>query len=137
MKEWSKLKKAVVISAAGIFGLVGLGAAFGSNTNNNVGSPPSPTPTSVQGVGTNTKPQVEPVPEPPPPPPPVPEPTPPPPPEPQANCVAGYEPCIEPGSDVDCASGSGNGPRYVTGPVYVTGSDPYDLDRNNDGVGCE
>ena len=48
----------------------------------------------------------------------------------------GYNPCIEPGPDVDCAGGSGNGPRY-TGPVTVTGSDPYDLDRDGDGRGCE
>jgi hypothetical protein len=39
--------------------------------------------------------------------------------------------------DIDCAGGSGNGPRYVQGPVEVTGSDPYDLDRDGDGIGCE
>jgi hypothetical protein len=55
---------------------------------------------------------------------------------PAADCQ-GYDPCLPPGDDVDCAGGSGNGPRYVDGPVYVTGSDPYDLDRNGDGVGCE
>lgn len=49
----------------------------------------------------------------------------------------GYSPCIPPGPDVDCAGGSGNGPRYVSGPVYVTGSDPYGLDSDGDGVGCE
>jgi hypothetical protein len=54
-----------------------------------------------------------------------------------ANCTPGYSPCIPPGSDVDCAGGSGNGPRYVDGPIYVTGSDPYDLDRVGDGVACE
>ena len=27
-------------------------------------------------------------------------------------------------------------PRYVNGPVYVTGSDPYGLDSDGDGVGC-
>jgi hypothetical protein len=53
------------------------------------------------------------------------------------SCTPGYRPCIPPGPDVDCAGGSGNGPRYVVGPVYVTGSDPYDLDRDGDGVGCE
>jgi hypothetical protein len=53
------------------------------------------------------------------------------------NCTAGYSPCIPPGSDVDCAGGSGNGPRYVDGPVYITGSDPYGLDADGDGVGCE
>jgi hypothetical protein len=49
----------------------------------------------------------------------------------------GYDPCIEPGDDVDCAGGTGNGPRYVDGPVSVTGDDPYGLDSNYDGVGCE
>jgi hypothetical protein len=49
----------------------------------------------------------------------------------------GYDPCLEPGPDVDCEGGSGNGPRYVEGPVYVDGSDPYGLDGNYDGVGCE
>lgn len=53
------------------------------------------------------------------------------------NCTSGYSPCIPVGSDVDCAGGSGNGPRYVSGPVYVTGSDPYDLDRDGDGIACE
>ncbi|TNY31687.1 hypothetical protein FHY64_14845 [Pelagovum pacificum] len=45
--------------------------------------------------------------------------------------------CVPIASDVDCAGGSGNGPAYVRGPVYVIGRDIYDLDRNNDGVGCE
>ncbi len=39
--------------------------------------------------------------------------------------------------DVDCAGGSGNGPAYVRGPVYVVGTDIYDLDRDGDGVGCQ
>lgn len=51
------------------------------------------------------------------------------------NCQ-GYDPCLLPGYDVDCRGGSGNGPRY-SGPVRVTGSDPYDLDRDGDGFGCE
>lgn len=69
---------------------------------------------------------------------PAPEPAPPPAPEPPPSndCTPGYDPCIPPGSDVDCAGGSGNGPRYVEGPVYVTGSDPYGLDGNHDGVAC-
>lgn len=53
------------------------------------------------------------------------------------NCTPGYSPCLPPASDYDCAGGSGNGPKYVQGPVYVTGSDPYGLDRDHDGVGCE
>lgn len=52
------------------------------------------------------------------------------------NCTAGYSPCLPPASDYDCAGGSGDGPKY-TGRVTVTGSDPYDLDSDNDGVGCE
>jgi endonuclease YncB( thermonuclease family) len=52
------------------------------------------------------------------------------------NCQ-GYSPCLTPGGDVDCAGGEGNGPRYVDGPVSVNGSDPYDLDRDGDGVACE
>ncbi|HEX4726542.1 MAG TPA: hypothetical protein VH298_02015 [Jatrophihabitans sp.] len=56
---------------------------------------------------------------------------------PAQDCTPGYSPCIPPGPDVDCAGGSGNGPRYVQGPVYVTGNDPYGLDSDHDGVGCE
>ena len=55
---------------------------------------------------------------------------------PAQDCTPGYSPCIPQGSDVDCEGGSGNGPRYV-GRVTVTGSDPYGLDRDNDGIGCE
>jgi endonuclease YncB( thermonuclease family) len=49
----------------------------------------------------------------------------------------GYSPCLPPGADVDCAGGSGDGPRYVNGPVSVRGTDPYGLDSDGDGVGCE
>jgi hypothetical protein len=52
------------------------------------------------------------------------------------NCTPGYSPCLPPASDYDCRGGSGDGPEY-SGPVRVTGSDPYDLDRDGDGVGCE
>lgn len=55
----------------------------------------------------------------------------------EQECTPGYDPCIPPGPDVDCAGGSGNGPRYVEGPIRVTGSDPYGLDRDGDGIGCE
>jgi endonuclease YncB( thermonuclease family) len=55
----------------------------------------------------------------------------------ERRCTAGYSPCVPPGPDVDCRGGSGNGPRYVDGPVRVTGSDPYELDSDGDGVGCE
>jgi cytoskeletal protein RodZ len=53
------------------------------------------------------------------------------------NCTPGYDPCIPPGPDVDCAGGTGNGPRYVQGPITVTGSDPYRLDADHNGIGCE
>ncbi|ABK71922.1 excalibur calcium-binding domain-containing protein [Mycolicibacterium smegmatis] len=39
--------------------------------------------------------------------------------------------------DVDCAGGNGNGPEYVSDPVYVVGPDEYELDRDGDGVACE
>lgn len=45
--------------------------------------------------------------------------------------------CVPIASDVDCQGGSGNGPAYVQGPVQVVGTDIYDLDRDNDGIGCE
>lgn len=53
------------------------------------------------------------------------------------GCTPGYSPCIPPGPDVDCEGGGGNGPRYVQGPVTVTGSDPYGLDADGDGIGCD
>jgi hypothetical protein len=67
---------------------------------------------------------------------PAPKPPPPPPPPGGENCQ-GYDPCLPPGDDVDCAGGSGDGPRYVNGPVRVTGSDPYGLDGDGDGIACE
>lgn len=53
------------------------------------------------------------------------------------ECDPNYDPCVPIASDVDCAGGSGNGPEYVTGPVRVTGTDIYGLDRDGDGVACE
>lgn len=41
------------------------------------------------------------------------------------------------GGDYDCAGGSGNGPNYVDGPIHVGSSDPYGLDADGDGIGCE
>ncbi|WP_281369523.1 PASTA domain-containing protein [Nocardioides pelophilus] len=55
---------------------------------------------------------------------------------PPQNCTPGYDPCLTPASDYDCAGGSGDGPKY-TGFVRVTGYDPYDLDADGDGVACE
>lgn len=45
--------------------------------------------------------------------------------------------CVPVASDVDCSSGSGNGPEYVVGPVEVVGPDEYGLDRDGNGIGCE
>jgi hypothetical protein len=72
----------------------------------------------------------------PPPPPPPPTTTTEPPPEP--DCHPNYDPCLDPNaSDYDCEGGEGDGPKY-TGPVTVKGgSDPYDLDRDGDGTGCD
>ncbi|WP_433307667.1 G5 domain-containing protein [Actinoplanes sp. CA-030573] len=53
------------------------------------------------------------------------------------GCNPNYSPCVPIASDVDCAGGSGNGPVYVDGPIQVIGSDPYDLDRDGDGVACD
>ena len=58
-------------------------------------------------------------------------------PKPTNNCHPSYSGCLKMNAgDYDCAGGSGNGPNY-TGPVQVNGSDPFDLDRDNDGWGCE
>ena len=68
------------------------------------------------------------------------QPEPPPSPEPRnagPDCTPGYDPCLPNyGDDYDCAGGSGDGP-YFSGKVYVSGSDPYKLDGNRDGLGCE
>jgi hypothetical protein len=54
------------------------------------------------------------------------------------QCHPNYDPCLDPNaSDYDCAGGLGDGPKY-TGPVTVKGgSDPYDLDRDGNGTGCD
>lgn len=52
------------------------------------------------------------------------------------NCTEGYSPCLPPAPDYDCAGGTGDGPKY-TGLVRVYGFDPYGLDADNDGYGCE
>jgi hypothetical protein len=58
-------------------------------------------------------------------------------PPPTEDCTPGYDPCLTPASDYDCEGGSGDGPEYVAGPVQVTGSDPYGLDLDSNGIGCE
>lgn len=53
-----------------------------------------------------------------------------------SSCAPGYDPCLTPMSDYDCTGGSGDGPGY-TGTVRVTGSDPYQLDSDGDGIACD
>jgi hypothetical protein len=54
-----------------------------------------------------------------------------------SDCHPGYSGCLKTNAgDYDCRGGSGNGPNY-TGPVSVYGSDPFDLDRDGDGQGCD
>ena len=86
------------------------------------------------------KPAPKPAPKPKPAPPPAPKPSPPPKPAPApSTCDPNYAgQCLKDGiGDYDCSSGSGNGPNYVYGTVRVVGSDPFGLDRDNDGLGCE
>ena len=63
----------------------------------------------------------------------------PPPPVQSGNCHPSYpDGCLQVGiGDYDCAGGSGNGPNYVRGPFRVLRPDPFDLDRDRDGIGCE
>jgi hypothetical protein len=63
----------------------------------------------------------------------------PPPTAPPKNCDPAYpDQCLQDGiGDWDCAGGSGNGPNYVEGSLTVRPPDPFDLDRDHDGVGCE
>ncbi|MFC9985065.1 G5 domain-containing protein [Microbacterium keratanolyticum] len=58
--------------------------------------------------------------------------------QPASECDPNYSgACVPIASDVDCEGGGGNGPAYVSGPVYVVGSDIYKLDRDGDGVACD
>ncbi|HTR74173.1 MAG TPA: hypothetical protein VMH33_02805 [Solirubrobacterales bacterium] len=54
-------------------------------------------------------------------------------------CDPNYEgACLHDGiGDYDCAGGSGDGPNYVEGPIYVVGADPFGLDEDGDGIACE
>ena len=72
-------------------------------------------------------------------PPPTTAPPPPPTTAPQPDCDPSYpDICLDPdAADYDCAGGSGDGPEYVDGPVRVRPPDPFDLDREGDGWGCE
>lgn len=48
------------------------------------------------------------------------------------SCEPGYTPCLPVTSDLDC----GEIPDSEK-PIHVTGSDPYRLDGDGDGLGCE
>jgi hypothetical protein len=53
-----------------------------------------------------------------------------------SECAAGYSKCLDPAAeDYDC-EGEGDGPRRVSGPIVVTGSDRFDLDPDDDGFAC-
>lgn len=56
-----------------------------------------------------------------------------------SGCEPSYpDDCLDPNaSDYDCEGGTGDGPKYVAGPITVRGSDPFDLDRDGDGAGCD
>jgi hypothetical protein len=90
-----------------------------------IDKPPPPPPPTV-----TPKPKVTPNPQPP-----KREPAP----EVEPECDPNYSgACLKPNvEDYDCADGSGNGPYYIDGPFRRVGSDPYDLDRDNDGIACE
>jgi hypothetical protein len=50
-----------------------------------------------------------------------------------SDCASGYKPCLPVTGDLDCADVVAMGKA----PVRVRGSDPYGLDGDNDGFGCE
>lgn len=56
-----------------------------------------------------------------------------------SDCDPNYSGCVPNvyPSDVDCATGSGNGPYFAAGPVKVIGIDRYGLDRDGDGLACD
>lgn len=103
-------------------------------------APTTVAPTTVAPVVV-PKPRVvpKPIPAPKPAPEPAPEPAPKPTAAPAPSCDPNYSgQCLKEGiGDYDCSSGKGNGPNYVYGTVRVVGSDPFRLDADHDGFGCE
>jgi micrococcal nuclease len=51
----------------------------------------------------------------------------------RGDCMEGYSPCLPIAGDLDCADVEALGKA----PVRVTGADPYRLDGDDDGSGCE
>jgi hypothetical protein len=49
-----------------------------------------------------------------------------------SGCAAGYSPCLPKVTNLDCSQ-----IPNAKKPVRVTGGDPYGLDRDRDGLGCE
>jgi hypothetical protein len=155
----------VVIAVLGVCGLGGIGAALsGTEDTASVRAPsastltdattsPSPEPTRSTEVGTPTP--GAPISAPPPTtsaaaprkPAPVrtttqprpPAPKPPATVAPPRACNPSYpDVCLRDGiGDYDCAGGSGNGPNYARGPIRVRAPDPFELDSDHDGWGCE
>ncbi len=107
-------------------------------------APSATTPAAPATAAPPPAPRPKPAPKPAPKPKPTPRPAPKPKPAPTAapapsTCDPSYRgQCLKDGiGDYDCSSGRGDGPNYVYGTVQVVGSDPFDLDRDNDGIGCE
>ncbi|HEX5016250.1 MAG TPA: PASTA domain-containing protein [Actinomycetes bacterium] len=53
------------------------------------------------------------------------------------GCTPGYSPCLLFAPGYDCPGRSADGPVFPDGVVRVRGDDPYGLDPDGDGYGCE
>ncbi len=55
------------------------------------------------------------------------------------SCHPSYDKCLDPdAADYDCKGGGvDDGPRFIEGPVIVDGPDPFELDGDGNGIGCE
>jgi Excalibur calcium-binding domain len=51
----------------------------------------------------------------------------------EGDCHASYDPCLPIVDDLDCSAVR----ALEKAPVRVSGSDPYRLDGDGDGIGCE
>lgn len=142
MKEWSRLKKAAVISAVAVFGIASIGASGDQkNVNSTQAQPTSNQNTSPMVQAENTQvtqqaAQTTPITQQAPTPSTVSESKPLP--APVSTCDPNYAgACVAIASDVDCGGGSGNGPEYLYTTATVVGVDIYGLDRDGDGIACE